>query len=322
VRIHRGLDELRAAGRRERAVTLGVFDGVHRGHTRILEAARAAGRELAGALVLTFWPHPLSLIHPDRAPRLILSLEERLSALADAGLDEVLVLDFDAKLAATPFELFTREILVGELGMRALAAGYDFHLGKGRAGSAEAMAALGEQLDFRVEVVTPCYRNGKIISSTWIREDLTAGRMEALAEALGRPYSISGRVEAGAGAGRGLGFPTANLCPPAPEKLLPPPGVYLVSVMLDRGRIIYGLMNLGWAPTLRGSFKPEVHLLDWEGDLYGMALQVDVLQRIRPEETFPDTGALQAAVAGDREEARRRIAALVIEADDPAGEEI
>ncbi len=314
---------MRAAGIKERAVTLGVFDGVHRGHARILSAARAAGSKLglAGTLALTFWPHPLALIRPDQAPRLILSLEERLAALAAAGLDEVLVLDFDAALAATPYDIFTREILIGDLGMRALTAGYDFHLGKGREGSAEAMAALGEKLDFRVEVVTPCYRNGKIISSTWIREDLAAGRMEAVTEALGRPYSMSGRVEKGAGAGRGLGFPTANLASSPPEKLLPPPGVYLVSTACE-GRRTHGLMNLGWAPTLRGSFKAEVHLLDWSGDLYGEELQVDVLQWIRGEAVFSGAVALQEAVASDIKEARRRLVLLAADPTDSARQEM
>ncbi len=313
MKVHRGLEELRAAGRRERAVTLGVFDGVHRGHGRILASACAASKSLAldGALALTFWPHPISLLRPERAPRLILTLAERIAALEASGLDEVLVLEFDAKLAGTPYETFTRELLVGSLGMRALTAGYDFHLGQGRAGSAEEMAALGEKLDFRVEVVTPCYRNGKIISSTRIRDDLGAGRLDLVTQALGRPYSISGRVEAGAGTGRDLGFPTANLTPPPPEKLLPPPGVYLVS-LLRENRKLHGLMNLGWAPTLRGRFLPEVHLLDWEGDLYGEDLQVHVLQRIRDEETFSGIEVLKRAVAADVVEARRRIAALAL----------
>lgn len=311
MRVYREPAELRAEGRRRRAVTVGVFDGCHRGHARIIQATREAARrrELDAALAVTFWPHPLSLVAPDRAPDLILEREERIAALAATGLDELLLLDFDAALAATSYTDFTRELLVADLGMAQLTVGYDFHLGRAREGSAEAMATLGESLGFQVEIVTPCYLDGRIISSTRIRADLAAARMEAVDAALGRPWILSGVVERGDGRGRQLGFPTANLGLPAPEKLLPPAGVYLVSLSLSADRK-FGVMNLGWAPTLKARFTPEIHVLDWTGDLYGQAIQINVLQWIREEKLFPDATALELAIADDLAEARRRIAAI------------
>jgi len=308
MRVYRALDELAAAGPKRRSVTVGVFDGVHRGHLRIIEATRmAAGRqELDASLALTFRTHPLALVAPERAPKLILDLDERIAALAATGLDELLILPFDETLAATPYPAFTRDLLVEALGMEQLVAGYDFHLGRGRAGNAEAMAALGESLGFRVEVVTPCYQGGRIISSTRIRDDLRAGRLDAVAEALGRPYTLGAMVESGEGRGAGLGFPTANLTPPGDEKLLPPPGVYLVAAEVE-GERSFGLMNLGWAPTLKGRFTPEIHLLDRSVNLQGRYLQCEVLQWIRAEKRFSGVDALREAIAADVDEARRRI---------------
>jgi riboflavin kinase/FMN adenylyltransferase len=307
--VYRGLAGLPAA---RRALTLGVFDGVHAGHRHILGALGAARRRdrLTSALALTFWPHPLSLLRPERAPGLLLTLDERIAALAATGLDELLVLDFTPAVAATDYADFARETLVGALGMRRLVVGYDFHLGRGRAGSAEALAALGETLGYRVEVVTPCYSDGRIVSSSHIRADLAAGRLAAVAAALGRPFPLTGRVEAGAGRGAPLGFPTANLAPPPPAKLLPPLGVYLARCRWagqDGWRP--ALLNLGLAPTLRGRLVPELHLLDWSGDLRGQELQVEILEWLRAEQRFPDVEALKAAIAGDVAAAERRLAA-------------
>ncbi|MBN2172225.1 MAG: riboflavin biosynthesis protein RibF [Candidatus Krumholzibacteriota bacterium] len=309
MRVYQDLASLRAEGPRRRAAALGVFDGVHRGHARILDALGAAvAREgLDESLVITFDPHPLAVVRPERAPRLLCTLDERLAALAGCGIETALVLPFTADLAATDYARFAREILVEALGVRFLVAGYDFHLGRGRRGSAEDMAVLGESLGFRVEVVTPCYADGRVLSSTRIRDDLAAGRLDAVREALGRPFRISGRVVRGRGRGRTLGFPTANLAPPPPEKLLPPAGVYLVSARPE-GEIRAGLMNLGWAPTLKGEWGPEVHLLDWAGDLYGRTMDIDVWQWLRSEERFSDSEALAARIREDLARARRILA--------------
>jgi len=307
--VHRDLASLRAAGPRRRAVALGVFDGVHRGHGRILDAlaAAAAREDVDEPLVITFDPHPLAVVRPERAPRLLCTLDERLAALAGRGVESVLVLPFTADLAATDYARFAREILVEALGARFLVAGYDFHLGRRRRGSAEDMAVLGETLGFRVEVVSPCYTDGRVLSSTRIRDDLAAGRLDDVREAMGRPFRVSGPVVRGRGRGRALGFPTANLAPPPPEKLLPPAGVYLVAAR-PGGEFRAGLMNLGWAPTLKDEWGPEVHLMDWEGDLYGQTLDIDVWQWLRSEERFSDPEALAARIRRDLDRAREILA--------------
>ena len=307
MRVYRRLEDLPRD--RRRAVTVGVFDGVHRGHRRILAALLGAARRrrLDASCAITFWPHPMAVLRPERAPGLLLTLEERIAALADTGLDELLILPFDREVAATDYADFARDALVGAAGMVQLVAGYDFHLGRGRAGSAEAMAALGESLGYRVDVVTPCYADGRIVSSTRIREDLAAGDLGAVAHALRRPFPLTGVVERGAGRGRALGFPTANLAPPPPEKLLPPRGVYLVRARWEGGAAD-GLLNLGEAPTVRGTFLPEVHLLDGDWDLCGRTLHVEVLERLRDEQRFAGLEALTAAIAADVAEARRRLA--------------
>jgi riboflavin kinase/FMN adenylyltransferase len=309
VRIHRSIADLAGSPAPRRGITLGVFDGVHGGHRRILADLIASGDRagLEATLAITFDPHPLSLLRPDLAPRLITTVEERLGELVAAGLDEVLLLPFTRELAETDYDRFTAETLVGKLGLELLVVGYDFHLGRERSGTAESMAALGETLGFKVKVITPHYLDGRIVSSTHIRQSIAAGDMEAVRQALGRPYRLSGRVVSGRGLGRGLSFPTANLISPPPEKLLPPCGVYLAATEA-RGERRFGLLNLGWAPTLKGEFGAELHLLDFSGDLLGELLQVDFLQMFRPERKFPDEEALRAQIEADVGRARAILA--------------
>lgn len=300
MKVYRSLAELPSPPAAGRALTLGVFDGLHLGHRKILGELQAAARhgDLAGALLLTFSPHPLALLRPDDLPRMILTDDERLAELAALGVTETLILPFSRELADTPYEEFTRDVLLGRLGMRHLSAGYDFHLGRGREGSAEMMAVLGEELGFRVSVVTPCYLSGHIISSTRIRRDLAAGRMAEVGRALGRPWRLAGHVIRGRGLGRRLSFPTANIAPPPTAKLLPPPGAYLVRVAVgDVPR--FGVMNLGSAPTLKNEFSAEIHILDFAEEIYGEYLEVDVLQWLRPEQRFADSTELAAAIRED-----------------------
>ena len=309
-RIFRSLAEFAETGRRRRGIALGVFDGVHAGHRRILgDLVASSDREgLDATLAITFHPHPLSLVRPERAPALIMTVEERVEELAMSGVDEVLLLPFTRELAETEHERFAVETLVGELGLALLVVGYDFHFGKGRRGTAESMAALGEGQGFKVKVITPCYEGGRIVSSTHIRESIAAGKMEAVRRALGRPYLLSGEVVRGKGLGTGLGVPTANLSAPPADKLLPPCGVYLASTRID-GIVHSGLLNLGWAPTLRGEFGAELHLIDFSGSLLGKYLQVELLQWFRPERHFSGAAALLAQIGEDLRRAREILAA-------------
>lgn len=283
-----------------RAVSVGVFDGVHRGHVRILNTlAEAKRREnVERSLLISFDPHPLALVRPDDAPRMISTIAERIAELGRHGPDELLILPFTRELASTPFDEFAREVLVKKLGMKHLVAGYDFRMGRGRGGSAEDMVTLGKQSGFTVEVVEPYYLDDEIISSTTIRAAVEAGDMAAASHRLGRPFRLSGRVVKGDGRGRGLGFPTANLEQFPLQKLLPPTGVYRVRVKWEDGSG-EGLMNLGLAPTLRGRFLAEIHILDFQDEIYGKCLEVDVLQRFRGEEKFPNIQALCAQIEKD-----------------------
>ncbi len=297
MRFVRTLDDLKKV---PRAISIGVFDGVHLGHLRILQTLTAAceRESLDRSLLLSFDPHPLALLRPENPPRMISTLDERVAELERHGPDELLVLPFTHELASTPFDVFAREVLLDRLGMRHLVAGYDFRMGRGRGASAEDMAALGEGLGFRVEVVTPCYLDGEIISSTHIRAAVAAGDLKAAALRLGRPFRLGGSVVRGDGRGHGLGFPTANLETFSAIKLLPPAGVYRVRTRWEGG-LAEGLMNLGMAPTLRGRFLAEIHLLDFEGDLYGTRLEVDVLERVRDEKKFHDVESLRSQIEQD-----------------------
>ncbi len=308
MRIYRSLGEIVDKPAGGRGVSIGVFDGVHVGHRRILDELTASSA-LAGldrSLAITFDPHPLSLVRPANAPQLILSIDERLEALSRCGIDEVLLLPFTRELAETDYEKFVAYTLIAKLGLALLVVGYDFHLGRGRRGSAEAMAALGETAGFIVKVITPHYLDGRIVSSTHIRQSIGEGDMEAVREALGRCYRLSGEVIRGRGLGSGLSFPTANLSPPPPEKVLPPCGVYLAEALVE-GERRHGLLNLGWAPTLKGEFGAELHLLDFSGNLLGRQLEVELLQWLRPEKKFPDAEALVAQIGEDVARARALI---------------
>ena len=283
-----------------RAVTIGVFDGVHRGHVRILNTlAQAKQRdEVESSLLISFDPHPLALVRPDDAPRMISTIAERIAELGPHGPDELLILPFTRELASTPFDEFARRVLVEKLGMKHLVAGYDFRMGRGRGGSAEDMVTLGREMGFSVEVVEPCHLDDEVISSTTIRSAVEAGDMAAASHRLDRPFRLSGRVVKGDGRGRDLGFPTANLEQFPVQKLLPPAGVYRVRVKWEGGSG-EGLMNLGLAPTLRGRFLAEIHILDFQDEIYGARLEVDVLQQFRGEVKFPNVQALSAQIEKD-----------------------
>jgi riboflavin kinase / FMN adenylyltransferase len=308
VQIFRSANEVPVIDGR-RGLAIGVFDGVHIGHRKIIRTLTdlVTGSSLTESLAITFDPHPLSLVRPQDAPPLILSLDDRLAELERLGLGAVAVLPFDARLAATPWEQFTEELLVGEMQMGHLVVGYDFHLGRGRAGSAEDMATAGQEHGFKVQVVSPCYLDGQIVSSTRIRRDLAAGRMAEVSRALGRPWRMLGTVSRGTGIGRQLNFPTANLPLDPRDHLVPAVGVYLVRTTVA-GQDHWGVMNLGWAPTLKNRYGAEIHLLDYQGDLYGKIMEVKVLEHIREEIRFSGPDELRQNIQNDVIQARRLIA--------------
>jgi len=286
------------------AVTIGNFDGLHLGHQRLLAHLRAAAQVRGGLVaVVIFEPHPREFFTPDKAPTRLTSLREKLELFADFGVDRVHVCRFDAKLASMSALDFIRQLHDG-LGARYVLIGDDFRFGSGRSGDFALMEKLGEQMGFEVEAMHSVISDGIRVSSTAVRLALAEGNLRAAQRHLGRRYSISGRVVRGDGLGRKLGFHTANV----QMKHNHPPlsGVYVVQAHLEGGSSLRGVANLGVRPTASQTNKAvlEVHLFDFDQEIYGQHLRVEFLHKLRPERKFPDLAALQQQIALDAAQAR------------------
>lgn len=292
-------------------VTVGTFDGVHRGHRHVLDrlAARARERGLPGVLV-TFDPHPLEIVRPDAAPPLITLPHERMELLATTPVDYVVMLRFTPALARLSAERFVDEVLLQGLAMCELLIGHDHGFGRGRAGDVGTLQQLGASRGFQVEVVPAVNGpHGGTVSSSAIRSAIAAGDLAGAAGGLGRRYSASAHVVSGARRGRLLGFPTINIAPP-PRKLLPPHGVYAVRAETPSGAF-GGMLNLGTRPTFDdASVLLEAHLFDADVDLYGSAVRVEFVSRLRDVRRFESAGALAAQLAADERHARDALGAL------------
>jgi riboflavin kinase/FMN adenylyltransferase len=302
MRIVRGLESV-PPDARPSAVALGTFDGVHLGHRAILGTAlalaHAAGEE---AVACTFDRHPMEILQPERAPRSITTLDERLALIGDTGVDAVLLLSFTRELAAVEPEAFVKDVLLDRLRAREVVVGYNHRFGRGARGDTRLLEDLAGRLGFRAHVVPPMTVDGVAVSSTEVRAALQRGDVLGASRSLGRAYSITGAVTSGAGRGRTLGFPTANIDPSRPP--LVARGVYLGRVMID-GRPQAAVVNVGVRPTFGETvLAVEAHLLDFEGDLYGKTVRLDFLDRLRDEMRFSSVEALKAQVARDIAAAR------------------
>lgn len=290
-------------------VTVGTFDGVHLGHQAVIREivarAQAAGRR---SVLLTFDPHPLEVVNPAAAPPLLTTGPERREALAQTGLDWVVLLRFDRALAALGPEDFVRDVLVAGCGVRELVIGYDHGFGRGRSGDVETLRRLGDRHGFAVDIVAPVDVTGQRVSSTLIRRAVAGGDLATAARLLGRPYSVTAPVGHGAGRGRQLGVPTINLVGVPPRKLLPPDGVYAVRVEW-RGGTAGGMMNQGGRPTFgEGERALEAHLFGVDADLYGEWVRLSWVRRLRDVARFPTPGALRAQLDRDRAAAQAALA--------------
>jgi len=299
-------------------VTVGTFDGVHRGHHAVLleivKRARVAGRR---SVLVTFEPHPLEVVNPQAAPPLLTTSAERREILAQTGLDYAVFLRFDRELAGYSPERFVREVLIGRCGMKELVIGHDHGFGRARSGDVETLKALGQLHGFLVDVVRPVEVGGHPVSSTHIRRAVAGGDLATAARLLGRPYSVSGRVVPGAGRGRSIGIPTLNLGEVPVRKLLPPDGVYAAWVEWCGGRTA-GMLNQGPRPTFGESARGvEVHLFDFDGDLYGQWVKVEWVARLRDVRRFASPDDLQAQLQLDREQARAVLRAPARGTSDP-----
>jgi riboflavin kinase/FMN adenylyltransferase len=289
-------------------LTVGTFDGVHRGHWAVLEeiARRAAACDGRSVLV-TFEPHPLEVVNPATAPQLLTTGEEKRTVLAQSPLDTVVFLPFTAALAALPPERFVREELERRFDVAELVIGYDHGFGRGRSGGVELLRRIGREDGFKVDVVAAVTVDGRPVSSTLIRRAVAGGDVAGAARCLGRWYGVTGRVVRGAGRGRGLGIPTLNLAPPPAKKLLPPEGVYAARVAW-RGARYGAMLNLGPRPTFgEASRTLEAHLFDFEGELLGETVTVEFVRRLRDVRRFASVDELQQQLARDRDGARRAL---------------
>lgn len=293
------------------ALTVGSFDGVHRGHQDVLRQLVARARELGvHSLLVTFDPHPLEVVNPAAAPRLLTVGDEKLEVLAESGIDFVAVLPFTHALAAFSAERFVDEILLERFRMHDLLMGYDHRFGHNRSGDATTMRRLGGDRGFEVTVVPPVTVNGgQSVSSTAIRRAVAGGDLDGAFRGLGRLYSLGGRVVEGARRGRPLGFPTANVALPGPRKLLPPEGVYAIRAQTPMGPYD-GMLNLGPRPTFGDAESVvEAHLFDANLDLYGARLRIDFVARLRDTQKFSGIDALKAQLAIDATRARQVLSA-------------
>ncbi|MGD2067204.1 MAG: bifunctional riboflavin kinase/FAD synthetase [Gemmatimonadota bacterium] len=286
-------------------ITVGTFDGVHRGHWAVLQEIRRRALETDRRSVLvTFHPHPLRIVRPEHAPLLLTTPEEKKEILAESGLDWAVFLAFTRALSRYEPRRFVEEILVRRLRVEELVIGYDHGFGRGRSGDADTLRKIGGELGFSVDVVPPVGAGEGAISSTRIRRALAEGRVEAARHGLGRPYAVRGLVVRGDGRGRQLGFPTANLHIDDGGKLVPAPGIYAVRGVLRRGTFP-GALHVGPRPTFGGSSSTvELHLMDFEGDLYGERVRVDFVRRLRDVLPFDSAEALVRQMREDVERAR------------------
>ena len=304
------LDTLAPRGWSEPAVTVGNFDGVHRGHQALVAEAVAEARARGGtAAALTFDPHPSRVLSPDRAPSSLMTLDQKAEALALLGIDRLAVLPFTFELSRESAADFARTVLKEAMGARVVVVGEGFRFGRGREGDLALLTGLGRSLGFTVRGTKPVVHEGAPISSTRIREALARGAVKAAREMLGRSFFVDGAVVRGEGRGRTLGLPTANLA--VVNETLPARGVYACWCRVLAGAedtAHAAVLNIGHRPTFGGGgLSIEAHLLDFEGDLYGRTLRVEFAERLREERPFPGAEALVRQVQEDVARARKML---------------
>jgi riboflavin kinase / FMN adenylyltransferase len=289
---------------RNPVVAIGNFDGVHRGHQAIFDLVRGRAEADGGeSVVLTFEPHPVKVLAPAMAPALITTYARKLELVAACGVDVAVVQPFDQALAAMSADQFIKEVLVRALGARGVVVGYTFSFGRDRAGTPEMLRGAGAELGFTVTVVPPLTFDGLVTSSTKVREFVLEGRVDAAAKVLGREFELNGVIVRGAGRGRGIGVPTANLQPE--EELVPRGGVYVGHVR-RQGQRLPAVINVGINPTFvdGGVQTIEAHVLDFDADLYGERLTFEFHQRLRAEQRFSGVAELVARIQADIEQGR------------------
>jgi riboflavin kinase/FMN adenylyltransferase len=305
-------DDARPAWLVHPVLALGNFDGLHRGHLKIVERVRRGAAEHGGTpMAMTFDPHPSRIVRPDKAPPLLMTKAQRLEALDRAGIAAVAVVRFTTELSRWDPEAFVRTVLVDWLRVSEVWVGANFLFGHDRSGNFSTLRTLGQRYGFRADKIDPVRYKEFVVSSTRIRRLVAEGRMDEAGALLGHPYYVDGTVVAGKRRGRELGFPTANL--QSENELLPPNGVYATTTTID-GVVHASLTNIGVRPTFGDTTKPiiEAYVLGFNGDLYGRPLRLGFVQRLRDERKFEDVDALRLQMEADRRRAERLFAQLSV----------
>jgi riboflavin kinase/FMN adenylyltransferase len=287
-------------------LAIGVFDGVHRGHQAVISTSADHARAANGTpIVVTFDPHPEKVLRPQAAPRLLSATQHKVALIRNLGVRHLLVITFDRQFAATEPEEFVQQLVNHSKPLREICVGHEWAFGKNRRGNLELLKTLGAQLNFEVIGVPPVKANGEVVSSTAIRQAIEKGDFARAAAMLGREYTILGTVTRGDSLGKKIGFPTANLS--AHNEQFPPNGVYAAVARLSDG-MYRGVINLGVRPTVSGGKSErvlEIHLFDFNRDIYGRDLEVRFLKFLRPEKKFENLDALVQQIRRDVEEARK-----------------
>jgi riboflavin kinase / FMN adenylyltransferase len=297
-------DDARPAHWRQPVLALGNFDGLHRGHRKILDRLqRVAGERRASSVVMTFDPHPPRVVRPDKAPPLLMTKAQKLEALAQAGVDGTAIVRFTHELSQWEPETFVRTVLVEWLRVSEVWVGANFLFGRDRSGNFSLLRTLGARYGFKAEKIDPVRYKDFVVSSTRVRRLITEARVDEAAALLGHPYVIDGVVIRGAQRGRTIGFPTANLC--SENELIPPHGVYATNAILD-GIVMPSVTNIGTRPTVdpSGQTSVETHIFDLDRDLYGATLRLAFIQRLRDERAFDSLDLLKSQIAADCARAR------------------
>ena len=293
-------------------LALGNFDGLHRGHLKIIERVRRGAAEHGGIpMAMTFDPHPPRVVRPDKAPPLLMTKEQRLEALDRAGIRAVAVVRFTHELSQWDPEMFVRAVLVDWLKVSEVWVGANFLFGHDRAGNFSSLRTLGQRFGFRAEKIDPVRYKEFVVSSTRIRRLVAEARMDEAAALLGHPYYLDGLVVEGQRRGRELGFPTANL--ETSNELIPPNGVYATTLEVD-GIVHAAMTNIGVRPTFGDDTRAsiETHVLGFDGDLYGRQVRLAFVQRLRDERRFDDVDGLKTQIEADKRRAERLFTRLSV----------
>jgi riboflavin kinase/FMN adenylyltransferase len=284
---------------------IGVFDGVHLGHQAVISTSARHAKAAGGTpVVITFDPHPAKVLRPDNAPHLLTATQHKIALIRDLGVAHLLIVKFDAAFAATSPDEFVAQLVAHAKPLCEICVGHEWSFGRNRAGNLALLQRLGARHDFNVVGIKPVTVDGTVVSSTAIRRSVETGDFAAARKMLGRDYTILGTVKAGAQLGRKLGFPTANLS--AHSEQFPPNGVYAAEARLD-GKLMRGIVNLGYRPTVAGLKTErllELHLFDLHRDIYGEDIEVRFTRYLRAEQKFANLEELAAQIASDVEQAR------------------